>query len=77
MTTEGEAEEMLSLITEVNHEGETSTAWQRLKAKLQHLLSIPERAGRNMAEEELRARAARQEHHQQAHYDSEPEEAET
>ena len=56
---------MLALMAEMNHEGETSTAWTKLKAKLQYLLSIPSRAAHNMNEEELRARAAREQEQRQ------------
>lgn len=64
MTTEGEAEEMIALMEEMNRQGETSTAWAKLKAKLQHLLTIPERAAINMIAEyeadQLRTRTARE-----------------
>jgi hypothetical protein len=39
--TEADKEEMLALMTAVNHEGETSSAWQTLKAKLKLLLTAP------------------------------------
>jgi len=39
--TQADQEEMLALIQAVNHEGETSTAWTTLKAKLKLLLSTP------------------------------------
>lgn len=40
--TEADKEEIFALMTEVNHEGETSTAWTQLKAKLKILLSAPQ-----------------------------------
>lgn len=39
--TQADQEEMLALIQAVNHEGETSTAWTTLKAKLKLLLATP------------------------------------
>lgn len=50
---------------QMNHEGETSSTWSKLKTMLKDLLTIPARAAHNMNEEELRARAARQQEERQ------------
>jgi hypothetical protein len=68
---------MLTLIQAVNHEGETSSAWQKLKGMLRDLLTIPSRAAHAMNEEELRARAARQQEHGQTNHDCDFEQPET
>lgn len=38
LTTEGEREELLALMADMNHAGETAGAWPALKTKLRRLL---------------------------------------
>ena len=52
-------------------------AFKKIKEQFYRLLSIPERAANNMVDEELRARAAKQQGTQDGHEYNEPEPQET